>query len=592
MAEKIYQLPNGKKYSLDLDNPEHASWLEEAAKEMPENSVGRQVGLTARAAVKGAATVPGMMADAVTGIYNTAADTLGIGSFRFPQTQVALDRLLSAVGLPEPQGKLENVVAKGLEGGLGALTFGGIAKNAPAGLSALGEKLGSQAVAASSGAMGAETAKQQDLPWYGQAAAGLFAGMSPQILTGGAQAFGRGVKHLTEPWMEGGTDAIKGRLLTDLAGGNKQAVIEALKNTSDDLPGGYSTAGFKAAQTGNAEIPAVEKLVTNKFAPTRADEILRQNEAARVATVQKTGKDQTALAEALRNRKTQADLDYGKAFKRYVADSPELQAILENPYVKQAMPDVLDLVKSRGLDLNKDRTEVLHLVKRGLDKMMQANASKPLVAEEKREIVRVQQELMGWLGKKNSAYTAAKTNFEEASKPITQMRVGQFLEDKLTTPLETSQRPAVFAGALRNAPQTIKQAGGGQANSLEEILTPEQLFSMDSVYTNLKQASLAEQLARKGMTSAREKLGNAFEPIEPPGMLSRPIMIARAILERVQGHASEKTLKELAFDMQDPAKIARLLENAKPEEKIAFMLALKQQAAAQAQVLPNIQGER
>jgi hypothetical protein len=589
MAEKTYQLPNGKKYALDLDNPEHYAWLEEASKEMPENTVGRQLGLTARAAVKGVAAIPGMLADAVTGVYNTGANAIGAKGPRFKQSSVALDELLTGLGLPEPVGKVENIVQQGAQAGFGAGAMGAASK-IPS-LAPFAEKIGGQVSAATAAGSAAEAAKQEDAPWYAQLGAGLFAGMSPQILAGGAQAFGRGVKHLAEPWMEGGTDAIKGRLLTDLAGGNKQAVIEALKNTSDDLPGGYSTAGFKAAQTGNAEIPAVEKLVMNKFAPTRADEILRQNESARIATVQKTGKDQTALAEALRNRKAQADLDYGKAFKRYVADSPELQTILENPYVKQAMPDVLDLVKSRGLDINKDRTEVLHLVKRGLDKMMQANASKPLVAEEKREIVRVQQELMGWLGKRNSAYTTAKTNFEEASKPITQMRVGQFLEDRLTTPLETSQRPAVFAGALRNAPQTIKQAGGGQANSLEDILTPEQLFSMDSVYTNLKQSSLAEQLARKGMTSAREKLGNAFEPIEPPGMLSRPIMIARAILERVQGHASEKTLKELAFDMQDPAKIAKLLENAKPEEKIAFMLALKQQAAAQAQVLPNLQGE-
>lgn len=592
MAEKTYQLPNGKKYSLDLDNPEHYAWLEEAAKEMPENTFGRQLGLTARAVVKGVSAVPGIMADAATGVYNTAADKLNLGNYRFPQTQVALDDLMMKAGLPEPQGKVENLVAKGAEAGFGAGGFGAMAKNAPAGLSALNQNLGGQISAAASGAMGAEAAKQQEAPWWGQVGAGLFAGMAPQLVSGSVQGTGRAIRHLSEPWLDGGADTIKGRLLDDLASGKQKAIIEALRNNSDDMPGGYATAGFKAAQTGDAEIPATEKLLFSKYAPTRANEIAGQNEQARIALVQQTGKDKTALAEALRNRKNQADFDYGRAFRRFVGDDAELQSMMQNPYVKQTMPDVLKLVESRGLDLDKNRTEVLHLVKRGLDKMMQTGGDKPLIAEEKREIVNLQQQLMDWLGRKNSAYTTAKTNFEAASKPITQMRVGQYLEDKLTAPLETNQRPGVFAGAMRDAPRTVKQAGGGQAGNLDDILTPEQLLSMDQVFTNLKQTGIAEALAKKGMPSAREKLGNAFDPIEPPGMLSRPIMIARAILERLQGGASDKILRELTVDLQDPAKIAKLLENAKPEEKIAFMLALKQQAGAQMQVQPSIMEQR
>lgn len=156
MAEKIYELPNGKKYALDLDNPEHYAWLEEAAKEAPENTVGRQLGLTARSAVKGVAAVPGIMADAVTGVYNTAADKLNFGGFRFPQTQSALDSLLSKAGLPEPYGKLETLVSKGTEAGFGAGGLAGMAKNAPAGLAALGENVGGQVAAATAGALGAE----------------------------------------------------------------------------------------------------------------------------------------------------------------------------------------------------------------------------------------------------------------------------------------------------------------------------------------------------------------------------------------------------------------------------------------------------
>jgi len=591
VAAKVYELPNGKRYELDLDNPEHAAWLEQAAKtEQAPNSVGRQLGLTARAAVKGVAAVPGVMADAVTGLYNTAANAVGADGFRFKETSGALDSALDSLGFPRPQDKIEQVVQAGTSAGFGAGGLAGVAKNAPAGLAALAQNPGAQALSATGGAAAAESAKQENAPVWGQMAAGIAGGIAPQMALGAGQLFGRGIHNLAEPWFEGGMEAIKARLLSDLAGGKKQALIQALRNTSDDMPGGYPTTGQRAATTGNAEIPALEKLL-GSHDPTGFGEIGKQNEAARLALVQSVGKDKTALAQALAARRAQSDADYAGAFQQQIRADPTLAQLFQNPYVQKALPAALDLAKANKINPKDDLTQFLHYTKLGLDKLLSKETNTPLAGTEKREVLQAQKALMSWLGTKNPTYETARTNFETASRPITQMRVGQYLEDKLQAPLDTSQRAGVFAGAMRDAPSTIRQAGGGQAKELEQLLEAEQMLNLGSVYKNLQGQGIAESLARKGTTSAREKLGNAFEPIEPPGMLSRPIMIARAILERVQGKASEATLQSLTQDLKDPVKIAKLLENATPQEKIALMLSLKSFAGGQQQVIPNLEGQ-
>ena len=86
--------------------------------------IPRQLGLTARAGIKAVAAVPAMMADAVTGVYNTAANAyddlrspsppeLVTGKqkgFRFGLSMPALEAALTQAGLPAPANANERVV--------------------------------------------------------------------------------------------------------------------------------------------------------------------------------------------------------------------------------------------------------------------------------------------------------------------------------------------------------------------------------------------------------------------------------------------------------------------------------------------------
>lgn len=73
----------------------------------------RQAGLFARIPVHAAAGTVGVLTDAATGLYNTAADKIGAGGPRFPPTTTALNNVMDMIGLPKPEGPLENLVQFG-----------------------------------------------------------------------------------------------------------------------------------------------------------------------------------------------------------------------------------------------------------------------------------------------------------------------------------------------------------------------------------------------------------------------------------------------------------------------------------------------
>jgi len=162
----------------------------------------RQVGLTARAGVKGLAGIPSMMADAVTGVYNAGADAAqGKGAgFRFKPTMQALDDGMTAIGIPAPQNANERVVGDMSSMVLGA---GGLVKAAEVAgrgagavakevLSRMAARPGMQAAAAAvaGGAGGAvrEAGGGPGAQFAASLGGGLIGGIASDKATGAANA--------------------------------------------------------------------------------------------------------------------------------------------------------------------------------------------------------------------------------------------------------------------------------------------------------------------------------------------------------------------------------------------------------------------
>jgi hypothetical protein len=149
------------------------------------------------------------------------------------------------------------------------------------------------------------------------------------------------------------------------------------------------------------------------------------------------------------------------------------------------------------------------------------------------------------------------------------MEVGQFLEGKLKPALgeETARlRAAGFAGALENAPGTIKRATGeSRFQNLSEVLTPDQLKIVDDVRADLARARQAENqaAAARGAGPDVTLMGTeVMGSVRAPNFINNVTTIANDLLRRMQGKLDQKLAIELAAEMLDPASAAAALEKA------------------------------
>jgi hypothetical protein len=155
------------------------------------------------------------------------------------------------------------------------------------------------------------------------------------------------------------------------------------------------------------------------------------------------------------------------------------------------------------------------------------------------------------------------------------MQVGQELEKSLTTGLGTAERPAAFATALRNAPQTLKRATGqSRFETLDEVLDPSQTKAVGNVLEDLKRTALHEQLAKAGTEKARDLVGQISPALPQAGMFNPKYSVLRAISNRLAGRVEGKSLDRLAEAMQDPVLMAKLMQSASPAQRAAIVKAL------------------
>ena len=218
--------------------------------------------------------------------------------------------------------------------------------------------------------------------------------------------------------------------------------------------------------------------------------------------------------------------------------------------------------------MSTDLTQFLHYIKISLDKMVSRTGDNALANTERRAVADVKDQVIQWLRQKNPAYDAARAEFAAGSIPINQMEVGQELEKRLTQPLmeEGKQRAGVFAQALREAPQMVKKATG-EPRELTRFMRPEQLEALRQVQTDLARNATYEGLAAKGSPATRELIGKTVPELQPTGFFSPVVSFSRGAYNRVAGKATDKILTDLAKNMQNPQKLADLMEKAKPFER-------------------------
>jgi hypothetical protein len=200
------------------------------------NSIARQLGLALRAGVQGVAALPGMVADAATGVVNAGLDAVrGPGNgFRFQRTSEALGNVMDAAGVPQPANATERVVQDVVSAGMGAgATVGAARKVAQVGGEvaqgvgrALAQGPGAQAASSAAGAGAAGAVREDGGSDAAQIGAGLAAGLGTVLAPAAGGAAARGLMR----GGEGGRQAAAQRLADFDAAGVQPTLGQVTQN--------------------------------------------------------------------------------------------------------------------------------------------------------------------------------------------------------------------------------------------------------------------------------------------------------------------------------------------------------------------------
>jgi len=266
----------------------------------------RQLGLTARAGITGAAGLPIMAGDALNSLINMISGGVNkvagtdIGKLQMPSQ--AIKQVLTQAGLPEPETKTERVVqdvASAMSGV--AAPAAAVSRLDPSALTRfLSENIPLQTAAAvgGSGASGAGR-EYLDFGAGGQAGLALMGGMiAPGAISGGGQVAGRTAKEVVRPFTEGGRQANVGKVLEQLSNDPK-SLIQRLDDYKPAI-GGYKPTTAQASRDVGliaAETPIRAMDTTGQFAAQAS-----QANKARMTILDRMAKDADSVTQAITKR--------------------------------------------------------------------------------------------------------------------------------------------------------------------------------------------------------------------------------------------------------------------------------------------------
>lgn len=387
--------------------------------------------------------------------------------------------------------------------------------------------------------------------------------------------------------------------------GRAPQILNALLDPNLQIvPGSMPTAAQAAAPVGATRFSAMGES-SKKTLPTPYFEREAQQKSAQLGQIQSVGQDQTALARAEKLRSDTAENLYGLSDKALVELDSTFNSLLDRPSMSKVISRASELASEQNVpfqigqnrpaqtvpsrilnaqggpaafttipaEVAKYPGSSLHMMKMAFDDLIKNPERFGVGASEARAINNTRKEFLAWVEDKVPEYKTARETFAEQSKPINQMQVGQFLEGKLEPALgadTAALRAAGYAEALGNAPATIKRATGqSRFESLRQILTPQQMASLEAVRDDLARARLTEQQARaaRGAGPDVNLLGTeAVGQIRAPNLISRVATVANDIMRRLQGKLDQKLAIELATEMLDPAAAAKALKKAMDRE--------------------------
>jgi hypothetical protein len=303
----------------------------------------RDMGLTARGALTGAASLPAMIADAPVSLINIAA---GRQVYK-PQTE-ALGDFLSAIGMPQAKTAPERLLTESAAAIGGVTAPGALAQKVTQAVAPqlatrtqelakfFGENMPAQLAAATGGSMAAGAARENDAGPLMQLIASIGGAAAPSSAMALGPAAGRAVKEIVRPGTQAGREAIAGGVLRQLSRESETA-IKAMEGYQAPV-GGYTPTAAQASRDVGliaAETPIRALDMTGKFGAQ-----IGEANQARLAILDRMAKDKAAVESAVTKRNEVTSPLREEAFAKSTV-SPETFQSAVALNVNQTIDDIL-----------------------------------------------------------------------------------------------------------------------------------------------------------------------------------------------------------------------------------------------------------
>jgi hypothetical protein len=325
--------------------------------------------------------------------------------------------------------------------------------------------------------------------------------------------------------------------------------------------------------------------------PQEARAVQQAQEAQRATAIGQIAGTPEELAAAKAARDAEAALNYNRAFKQVMIETPELTSIMDRPSMEKAFGRAAQIAEERGqafqigktkpaeiteskildefgrpvqkvtpAEIAKYPVQSLHYVKMALDDMVRSPKDFGIGAAEVSAIRDTRKEFISQL-ENNANYSKARMQYAAQSVPINKMQIAQELQKSLTAPLtgETT-RGAMFAKAAEEAPKTIKRATGQEFYSkLEDVLSPDEMKVVNDVRDEFRRTQLSKDQAKLAKASGEDLLSSQYKV---PNWLNPIWTFANTIVKRSLGKIDEKLAIQIGMEVLEPAQMQKALKAA------------------------------
>lgn len=440
---------------------------------------------------------------------------------------------------------------------------------------------GAAAIGAGLGALQPSTSTKETLT---NTAVGGVLSPAAMLAGRGLVAGARGLRSaLIDPFTKAGQERIASSTLQAFAGGADEAAKAAQNIQSglgNVLPGAKPTT---AELANNAGLANLERILKNNPEFTQAfASRAGQNRNAIVSAVDSIAGDDLARSAAVSAREAASSPLYKMADEVVVQADDALAKLLKRPSMSKAWDAARNIAAENGEEISQDvlSGRTLHYLKLAMDDLSNWSPTSAIGKNEAGAIGNTKTALLEWMDKNIPAYGEARAAFREGSKPINQMDVGQALRDKLLPALsefgaETRLRPEAFAQAMRSGDATASRVMG-RPSSITDILSPDQIGTLDKVGQQLARRVNADELGKAvGSNTGQNLVGqNVLRQFLGPLGLPQTMTERAASGPLMQGilGAPAKLAEKVTGSIGEPNILRKLVElGLSPEDAIRIL---------------------